>query len=120
MNSSVVFLDEIHSFKDESLYHVLRDSQAFRTQPLTIMITTAGFIRESLFDKKLEEAESILTQIDENRSENDWGDDGIVYLPFIYTLDNWKKELKDESQWVKANPSLGTIKSVTFLKDCIA
>lgn len=120
MNSSVIFLDEIHGFKDESLYHVLRDSQAFRTQPLTIMITTAGFIRESLFDKKLEEAESILTQIDENRSENNWEDDGIVYLPFIYTLDNWKKELKDESQWIKANPSLGTIKSVKFLKDCIA
>jgi len=120
LNASVIFLDEIHSFKDDNLYHVLRDSQSFRNQPLTIMITTAGFVRESIFDKKVEEADIILTQIDENRSENKWDDDGIVFLPFIYTQDNWKKELGDKTQWIKSNPSLGRIKSVKFLSECIA
>jgi len=120
LNCGCCTADEAHSYRDCSLYNVVRDSMAFRTQPLMIMITTAGFVRESLFDKKYAEAEQILLQIEKNRSDNNYENDNIVMFPLIYELDNWKKELKDESQWIKANPSLGIIKSVKFLKDCIA
>ena len=71
-----------------------------REQPILDMITTAGFVRECIFDSIYTYACNVL--------------DGVVdderFLAFIYELDD-RSEWTDFRMWEKANPGLGTIKS---------
>lgn len=100
LNSHFVIIDELHSIKDRGLYDVMRQSIAARTQPLIGMITTAGFVRECIFDDIYDYACKVL--------------DGVInddrFLAFIYELDD-RSEWTDFRMWEKANPGLGTIKS---------
>ena len=50
LNASFVIMDELHGVKDRNLYEVMRQSQSARRQPLLVMITTAGTVRECIFD----------------------------------------------------------------------
>ncbi|UUV23848.1 MULTISPECIES: terminase large subunit [Lysinibacillus] len=103
-------LDEIHAWKDKNLYDVIVDGTTSREQPLILMITTAGTIREAVYDMKYEEAEMLLNGLDD---EDGYKDER--FLPIIYELDN-RKEWTDEANWKKANPGLGTIKKVDQLQ----
>jgi len=74
------------------------------------MITTAGTIRESVYDMKYEEAEMLLNGLDD---PDGYKDDR--FLPIIYELDK-REEWTDKSTWQKANPGLGTIKKLDQLE----
>lgn len=50
LNSHAVIIDELHAIRDRNLYEVMKQSTSSRRQPLVIMITTAGTVRESVFD----------------------------------------------------------------------
>ena len=119
LNASCVILDELHALKTDEMYNVLSDSMAMREQPLTIMITTAGTVRGSIYDTKYADAEALLQQIEDNRNADNYQDDKIKILPIIYELDNWKAELSKPEMWIKANPGLGVIKSVDYLEQKI-
>lgn len=110
LNVHCALLDEIHAWKDKNLYDVIVDGTSAREQPLLVMITTAGTVREAVFDLKYSEAEMVL---------NGFGDpDGYHddrFLPIIYELDD-RTEWTDPSKWKKANPGLGTIKKVDQLQ----
>jgi phage terminase large subunit-like protein len=43
LNVSMGVIDEFHEAKDRKLYDVIKSSQGMRTQPLMVIITTAGF-----------------------------------------------------------------------------
>lgn len=103
-------LDEIHAWKDKNLYDVIVDGTSAREQPLILMITTAGTVRESVYDMKYDEAEMLLTGLDD---PDGYKDDR--FLPIIYELDN-RNEWTDPKAWKKANPGLGTIKKVDNLE----
>ncbi len=103
-------LDEIHAWKDKNLYDVIVDGTTAREQPLILMITTAGTVREAVYDMKYEEAEMLLNGLDDDNGYKD-----PTFLPIIYELDN-RSEWTDESCWPKANPGLGTIKKVDQLR----
>ena len=45
LNVSGAMLDEIHAWKDKNLYDVIVDGTSSREQPLIVMITTAGTVR---------------------------------------------------------------------------
>jgi phage terminase large subunit-like protein len=110
LNVHGAIMDEIHAWKDKNLYDVIVDGTSARDQPMIFMITTAGTIRESVYDMKYEEAEMVLNGYgDPNGYKND------RFLPIIYELDN-RKEWTDPSTWKKANPGLGTIKKVDQLE----
>jgi len=100
LNSHCVIIDELHAIKDRNLYDVMKQSMAARTQPLLAMITTAGFVRECIYDDIYDYACKVL--------------DGVVederFLAFIYELDD-RSEWTDFRAWEKANPGLGTIKN---------
>lgn len=100
LNSHCVIIDELHAIKDRNLYDVMRQSMTARTQPLLAMITTAGFVRECIYDDIYDYACRVL--------------DGVVederFLAFLYELDD-RSEWVDFRAWEKANPGLGTIKS---------
>lgn len=106
LNSHCVIMDELHSIKDRNLYEVMKQSQAARRQPLTVMITTAGTVRECIFDDIYAYACGI--------TDGTFEDDN--FLPMIYELDN-REEWQDPKAWEKANPGLGTIKKVSDLAD---
>lgn len=101
LNSSLVIIDELHGIQDRNLYEVMKQSQSARRQPLLIMITTAGTIRECIFDDMYKYACDV---VDGTIKDN-------TFLSVIYELDN-KKEWLDPTAWEKANPGLGTIKKL--------
>lgn len=103
-------LDEIHAWKDKNLYDVIVDGTSSREQPLTLMITTAGTVRESVFDMKYEEAVMVINGFDDKEGYHD-----DRFLPIIYELDN-RTEWLDPKCWPKANPGLGTIKKIDNLQ----
>ncbi|WP_227397334.1 terminase large subunit [Jeotgalibacillus aurantiacus] len=110
LNVHGAMMDEIHAWKDKNLYDVVADGTSAREQPMIFMITTAGTVRESLYDDKYAEAERwILSLDDENEYTND------RFLPLIYELDS-RDEWTHEECWPKANPGLGTIKSIDQLR----
>ena len=104
LNSHLVIMDELHSIKDRNLYEVMKQSQSARRQPLLVMITTAGTIRECIFDDMYKYACGV--------ADGTIKDDG--FLPILYELDA-KKEWVDPMQWEKANPGLNRIKKIDDL-----
>lgn len=99
LNASFVIMDELHGVKDRNLYEVMKQSMSARRSPLLVMITTAGTVRECIFDEMYEYAAQVAdgNVIDEH------------FLPILYELDS-RAEWTDPAAWVKANPALNTIK----------
>lgn len=110
LNVHGAMMDEIHAWKDKNLYDVIVDGTSSREQPMIFMITTAGTIRESVYDLKYDEAEMVLNGF---YDENGYKDER--FLPIIYELDK-REEWTNEKCWRKANPGLGTIKKLDNLK----
>ncbi|WP_418446314.1 terminase large subunit [Cloacibacillus evryensis] len=104
LNCSFCVMDELHGVRDRNLYEVMRQSQAARRQPLLVMITTAGTVRECIFDDMYIHAAQVA--------------DGVIqdlrFLPILYELDD-RAEWTDPAAWVKANPALSSIKKLDDL-----
>lgn len=109
LNVHCALLDEIHAWTDKNLYDVIVDGTTAREEPLIFITTTAGTVRECVYDIKYDEAERIINGYDD---PNGYKDETL--LPIIYELDN-RHEWVDEECHVKANPGLGTIKRVDQL-----
>lgn len=108
LNSHAVIIDELHAIKDRNLYEVMKQSTSSRRQPLVVMITTAGTVRESVFDEMYELACKIA----------DGQETDPTFLPILYELDS-RDEWTDPSKWQKANPGLGTIKKYQTLANFV-
>ena len=106
LNAHLVIIDELHAIKDRNLYDVMKQSTSSRRQPLVVMITTAGTVRECIFDDVYNYANNVLDEIVKDDS----------FLPVLYELDK-TEEWKDISCWAKANPGLGTIKQYKYLAE---
>jgi phage terminase large subunit-like protein len=108
-------LDELHAHPTREVHDLLCDSIGARSQPLILIITTAGFNQTGI----CYETREYLTQILKNTIQDD------SFFGIIYTLDtkkDWpdlkekKEKLKkgekyeddwtDEDIWVKASPGL--------------
>lgn len=111
LNVHGALLDEIHAWKDKNLYDVIVDGITAREQPLIFITSTAGTIRESVYDQKYDEGCSIINGF---YDEDGYKDDRTLFI--IYELDNRNEWTKPEC-WKKANPALGTIKGATALAD---
>jgi phage terminase large subunit-like protein len=101
---SMILFDEFHVQKDRELYDVLTTSTGARRQPLTILITTAGFDRQSICYQIWQYAEKVR--------------DGLIqdpaFLPCIYAAPN-DADPFDEANWRLANPNFGvTVKEEYF------
>lgn len=112
LNASYVAADEIHAWVVKNLLDVLYDSMAAREQPLLFETSTAGKVRENVYDDEYAYYDDVIKGYEGIEG-------GIVdetVLPFIYELDK-SDEWLDEKKWFKANPGLGTIKSYKFIRD---
>lgn len=111
LNVHGALMDEIHAWQDMNLYDVIVDGKTAREQPLIFITTTAGTIRESVYDNRYDEAERVI-----NGYEDKDGYKNERLLPIIYELDK-REEWTDPDCWIKANPGLGTIKKVSQLQE---
>lgn len=105
-----VIIDELAAIKDRDLYDLMKQSMGARLQPLLFTITTNGFVRESIFDAQYEYACALL--------DGKLSEPNKRFLPFIYELDD-RSEWDKEECWMKANPGLGTVKSVEYLRQMV-
>lgn len=98
--------DELHAHKDSSMYDIIADGIASREQPMILAITTAGNDRTGVCFRERATVINMLT----GKSSID------NYFGLIFTLDD-NDDWQDESNWGKANPSLGAALSLTYLRD---
>lgn len=103
-----VIIDELAAITNRDIYDLMKQSMGARKQPLLFCITTNGFVRNGIFDAQYDYADRILKREIENPK----------FLPFIYELDNID-EMWDEKMWIKANPGLGTIKKMSFMREMV-
>ena len=108
LNPHCAIIDELHAIKDRNLYDVVKQAMYARKQPLLSIITTAGFVRESIYDSLYDEDCAILDGID--------GFFNPRLMTFIYEQDD-EKEWTDFGAWQKANPGLGSIKDFATLAE---
>lgn len=106
LNSHLCVIDELHSIKDRGIYEVMKQSMSARRQPLMLMVTTSGTVRENIFDDIYAYACGVVDGTFEDET----------FLPIVYELDD-KNEYKDPSTWQKANPGLGVIKKIDDLEN---
>jgi len=111
LNIHCALMDEIHQWKNgKALYDIIADGVSAREQPLIYITSTAGTIREDIYDAEYEDSERIINGYFD---PNGYKDEETI--SFIYELDN-RKEWKDPNCWKKANPGLGTIKNLETLR----
>ena len=100
-NASMVVYDEMHAAPDRRLYDVLSTSMGARTQPLLLVISTAGYDKHSI----LWELYAHAKKVQENPAIDP------TFLPILYEAPadaNWTSE----KVWRKANPALGDFRSL--------
>lgn len=108
LNSHAVIIDELHAIRDRNLYEVMKQSTSSRRQPLVVMITTAGTVRECIFDNMYEYA----CDIADGKKKDD------TFLAVLYELDS-RDEWVNPQMWIKANPGLGKIKMFKTLANFV-
>jgi len=94
--------DELHVQPNRDLWDVLTEGSGIaREQPLTFVMTTAGFDRNSICWEIHNYALQVIKGITKNKH----------FLAMIYGLDD-KADYEDEKNWYRVNPALGTKEQV--------
>ena len=106
LNTHLGVIDECHAITDRLLYEQLKQSTQTRRQPLIFTITTAGTVRENIYDSLYDYSTKIADGVEKDET----------FVPFLYELDS-ENEWEDEKNWIKANPGLGEIKELKGLRD---
>jgi phage terminase large subunit-like protein len=104
-NASMFVCDELHEFKDGSVFNVLQSSQGMRENPLGVCITTAGFNRSSF----CYQMRSSMVELLHGKKQDD------SQFAVIFTLDN-DDDYEDESVWLKSSPNLGVTVKPEYLR----
>lgn len=108
-NSSCTLIDEFHGAKDWDLYNVMKSSMGMRTQPLTIVCTTAGFLLDGY---PLFEMRKTCIEILKGQKQDD------TQFSLIYELDPGD-DYHDKNVWIKCCPSLGQTVLESYIDDQI-
>jgi len=104
-NASGLIYDELQAAPNRELWDVLTTSMGSRRQPLTFVITTAGWDRHSICWELHQYAEKVR--------------DGIIqdptFLPVLYGAPQ-EADWLDEAVWRRANPALGDFRSLEEMR----
>ncbi len=112
LDISGVIVDELAAMKNRDLYDLTIQGTSARRQPLVLEITTNGFVRNGIFDAQYEYATKWL----DGKAQ---GEKAERFIAFIFELDG-REEWQEEACWIKANPGLGTIKSIDGLRQNVS
>lgn len=91
----VFVYDELHAAKDGELWRVLDEGTINRANPLSIIISTAGYNQAGEMKRKYDYAKQVEQGIIKDHS----------FYSMIFEADSTKWQ--DEREWLKANPALG-------------
>lgn len=105
-------IDEVHEMKENTIIKSIEQSQSLKDNPKLIIITTEGFVNDGALDEILRQCRRVI------RGEDD-GASAERLLPWLYTQDSEQEIWADERSWQKSNPSLHTIKKITYLREQI-
>lgn len=94
LNPHAYIIDELHAIKNRNTYDVFSSAGGARAQPLGVIISTFGFVREGIFDSVLERCQKVLSGKSKER-----------LFPMIFKIDDDDKP-EDRSCWIKANPGI--------------
>ena len=109
LNPHFALVDEYHAHPDNSMLEVMASGMGARKQPMTYIITTAGFDKNcACYQEERELAVQILEHTIEPVPES--------YFAVIYTLDP-EDDWTVEANWVKANPNLGVSVNFEYLRE---
>lgn len=98
-------LDEMAAMEDRSIYDLIKQGTGARSQPLMFAITTQGYVRDNIWDHERDYAIRWLEgEIEDDR-----------FFAMLYEMDD-RSEIWNEDMWVKANPGLGTVKKVEYIR----
>ena len=111
LNAHGIVFDELHAQPNRELYDVLNTSTGARKQPMMVMITTAGYDRNSICWEQHDVAKRVL----EARRIGDAANDDPELFVFIAAADEGD-DWTDESVWAKANPGLGVTVSLDYMR----
>ena len=106
LNAHAIIYDELHAAPNRDLWDVLTTSQGARRQPLTIVISTAGYDRASIGYEVYDYARKVRDGVVEDAS----------VLPIIYGAPE-DADWTDEAVWRAANPALGDFREIDELRD---
>lgn len=108
LNPHGVFFDELHAWQEyhREFYATMTTGSAARTQPLQVMITTAGNDRSRIYNEELAYTRGVI--------KGDWQDDSTFGV--IFEIDE-NDDPFEEANWVKANPNLGVSVKADYLRE---
>ena len=112
LNPLLTVCDEIASWPGESglkQYEVLKSALGARRQPMILCISTAGYIRDGIFDEIHRRSQAVI--IGTSRETR--------LAPFLYQIDDVDK-WNDINELKKANPNLGVSLGVDYMLEEIA
>jgi phage terminase large subunit-like protein len=104
-NASYGLIDEYHSAPDAKVKDVIESSMAMRFNPMLMVITTAGFNKDSVCYKMRTNAIEVISGVKEEDS----------LFSIIYTMDE-EDDWKDEKNWIKSNPNIDVTVKRAFLR----
>ncbi len=106
-NIEVGCIDEVHEMTDSKVYDAIKQSQSTKEEPLIFIITTEGNTVGGFLDNKLDYVRRMIKgEIQDER-----------VLPWLYTQDSVDEIYQDKRTWQKSNPSIGSIKTYSYLED---
>lgn len=114
-NIDIAGLDEVWSLQDDGIYKPIQQSTSTKDDYKIFMFGSEGFIDGGFLDERREEYRKIIYGEDDRESSK-------RKLPWIYSMDS-EREVWDTNEdgvspaWEKANPSIGTIKKWSYLRD---
>lgn len=105
-------VDEVHEMRENVIIKSIEQSQSLKDNPKLIIITTEGFIVDGALDEILRQCRRVIAGEDDGAAAE-------RLLPWLYTQDSEQEIWADERTWQKSNPSLYTIKKITYLREQI-
>ena len=109
-NIDWAILDEAHEMKTNVISKSIEQSQSIKDNPKLIIITSEGFVVDGYLDQELKTARAIIKGEDDSIS-------AARYLPWLYTQDSETEIFQNPRSWYKSNPSLVTIKKLSYLEE---
>jgi len=110
LRPDVAIMDELHAWRDRALWDVIDSAFGSAYSPLLFQITTAGVILDGICREQEARVMDVLKSVERGTYCGAAGD-AARYFGCIWTLDKSDK-WDDPKAWAKANPSLGTVKSL--------
>ncbi len=100
-------VDELHEHKSATVMGMMSAGRKWRRQPLIVAITNSGTDKKSVAWEYHQKGIKVASGIEE---------DDTLFV-YIAALDKKDDPLIDESCWIKANPLLGKLITVQYLRD---